>query len=185
MEKIIEVAAKLFLTKGFRATTLQDIADQLGMSRVALYHYLRNKEDLLEPVYIREMKKDLEQLQAILSSQSSSREKIKFGIQLFVKRATTKPLDFELSSKHNNDLPAAINQTISELQSQIGNLWTEIIKQGVENGELHSVDPKLDTFAILGMCLYVKNWYRSDGRLTHEQISETFLNRIMEGLAPR
>ena len=152
---------------------------------MVLYHYLKNKGDLLEPRYIREMKKDLEQFQAVLGSQVSSGEKIKTSIQLLVKRATTRPLDFALSSKHNQDLPEDIKQTSTELQSQVGNLWTEIIKQGVESGELHSSDPKLDTFAIIGMCLYAKNWYWSNGRLTPDQISETFFNRIMEGLAPR
>ncbi len=185
MEKIIEVATELFLEKGFRATTLQDIASRLGMSRVALYHYINNKEDLLEPIYIREMKKDLEGLQAVLTSQASSSQKIKTSIRLFVKRATTRPLDFEISLKQIQDLPKEIYQTITDIQSQVGNLWVEIIMQGVELGELHSSDPKLDAFAIIGMCLYVKNWYRSDGRLTPEQISDTFFNRIMEGLSPR
>ena len=86
------------------------------MSRVVLYHYLKNKGDLLEPRYIREMKKDLEQFQAVLGSQVSSGEKIKTSIQLLVKRATTRPLDFALSSKHNQDLPEDIKQTSTELQ---------------------------------------------------------------------
>jgi AcrR family transcriptional regulator len=184
MEKIIEVATDLFMEKGFRATTLQDIASQLGMSRVALYHYLSNKEDLLEPVYIREMQKDLEGLQVVLSGQFSSSEKIKKSIQLFVRRATTRPLDFELSLKQIQDLPEEKRQIITTIQSQVGNLLVEIIRQGVERGDLHSSDPKLDAFAIIGMCLYVKNWYRPDGRLSPEQISETYYNRVMEGLIP-
>ena len=46
--ELYEKAAQLFAEKGFAGTTLQDIANAMGVSRPSLYHYIRSKDELLE-----------------------------------------------------------------------------------------------------------------------------------------
>ncbi|MCW4354291.1 TetR/AcrR family transcriptional regulator [Hoyosella sp. YIM 151337] len=46
-DRIVDVALELFTRKGFAATTMQDIADELGLTKAAVYHYHRTKEDLI------------------------------------------------------------------------------------------------------------------------------------------
>ena len=44
---MIEVAAHMFAEKGYDATSVQDIADDLGILKGSLYHYIDSKDDLL------------------------------------------------------------------------------------------------------------------------------------------
>lgn len=50
-QKIIEVAAKLFLKKGFDKTTMRDIVENLNMSKGAIYHHFKSKGDIIDAVY--------------------------------------------------------------------------------------------------------------------------------------
>lgn len=47
VEKILEIAGRLFWTKGYEQTSIQDIVDELGMSKGAIYHHFKNKEQIL------------------------------------------------------------------------------------------------------------------------------------------
>lgn len=48
MEKILDVSMRLFSEKGYEHTTIQDIVDALGMSKGAIYHHFKSKEDILD-----------------------------------------------------------------------------------------------------------------------------------------
>lgn len=50
VQKILEVAQQLFLSKGYEATTIQDIVDALGMSKGAIYHHFKSKEDIYDHI---------------------------------------------------------------------------------------------------------------------------------------
>ena len=48
VEKILDVSMRLFSEKGYEHTTIQDIVDALGMSKGAIYHHFKSKEDILD-----------------------------------------------------------------------------------------------------------------------------------------
>ena len=50
--EILQTAARVFNQKGFHATRIQDIADELGMRKGSLYHYISSKEDLVQGLVV-------------------------------------------------------------------------------------------------------------------------------------
>lgn len=50
VEKILDAAAALFAEKGYQSTTLQDIIDATGLSKGAVYHHFRSKEEIARKV---------------------------------------------------------------------------------------------------------------------------------------
>ena len=51
VEKILDAAQRLFLTKGYEATTIQDIVDELGgLTKGAVYHHFKSKEEIISAV---------------------------------------------------------------------------------------------------------------------------------------
>lgn len=77
-QKIIEVSAKLFLEKGFDKTTMQDIVNNLNMSKGAIYHHFKSKADIINAVYQiqdEQIKKQISDLQENLK-EMTGKEKI-------------------------------------------------------------------------------------------------------------
>jgi TetR/AcrR family transcriptional regulator, cholesterol catabolism regulator len=182
MEKIVASAAQLFAQRGYRATTLQDIATQLGMSKAALYHYIQSKEDLLQPVYIDVLQEAVAELQTIVASSALPSEKLALAIRQHMERIATKPAMIALSLQTNDDLPENSRRIIDEYRHTSTNLFRDIIAEGVACGEMHTSEPKVAALGILGMLNWTQRWFHSEGRLDYRQIAEVFIHLLLRGL---
>jgi AcrR family transcriptional regulator len=72
-DRVREVALRLFLRHGFSHTTLQDIADELGLTRAALYYHYRSKDDLIASL-IQPAKDDVGRFLSEASAATPTRE---------------------------------------------------------------------------------------------------------------
>ena len=64
-QKIIEVAARLFLEKGFEKTSMRDIVEGLGMSKGAIYHQFTSKEEIIQEVYRMQEELNMQQIERL------------------------------------------------------------------------------------------------------------------------
>jgi TetR/AcrR family transcriptional regulator, transcriptional repressor for nem operon len=78
LENILFISAKLFVEKGFDKTSIQDIINELGMSKGAIYHYFKSKDEILDAVLLNHSHHVEEMLKQWLSDNSAStaREKL-------------------------------------------------------------------------------------------------------------
>lgn len=70
IEKILDIAHVLFLQKGYDQTSIQDIVQALNMSKGAIYHHFRSKEDILVRMLERDYEKHSEQVKILLANAS-------------------------------------------------------------------------------------------------------------------
>lgn len=140
VNKILEVSQRLFLEKGYDNTKIQDIADELGMTKGAIYHHFESKEEIMNklgetmfihnnPFEIVKKRKDLNGL-----------EKMKLVIQLHQS-------DEHMVELTNQALPLLENPQIlaKMFESNYQNLlpyWLELIKEGQEDGSIKTNQPK-------------------------------------------
>ena len=140
VNKILEVSQRLFLEKGYDNTKIQDIADELGMTKGAIYHHFESKEEIMnklgESMFIHnnpfetvKKRKDLDGL-----------EKMKLVIQLHQS-------DEQMVELTNQALPLLENPQIlaKMFESNYQNLlpyWLELIKEGQEDGSIKTDQPK-------------------------------------------
>src|SRR5262250_1258901 len=75
-DQIFQAAIDLFAAKGYHATSMQDIADALGIQRGSLYHHIESKEDLLFEIMKSGITKMIEPLEAVMSSPLQAGEKL-------------------------------------------------------------------------------------------------------------
>ncbi|MGH2503609.1 MAG: TetR/AcrR family transcriptional regulator, partial [Ktedonobacterales bacterium] len=87
---IVNVAADLFARNGFGATSLDDIADQLGATKGALYYHIKNKEDILRHIYLMVLTASEEPLAEIARSQAAADEKLSRAIAHHVSVAASR-----------------------------------------------------------------------------------------------
>jgi AcrR family transcriptional regulator len=78
-ERILDVARDLFLAKGFAATSMQEIADAVGMTKPALYYHFRDKQDLLLAVLGREMEEGQRAFFATVTAEPTLRRRLEQG----------------------------------------------------------------------------------------------------------
>ena len=180
--KIVDASAKVFREKGYKAATLEDIANEVGMLKGSLYYYIEKKDDLLYAVVERPLNEMTENLKAIVNSSDSPSIKLENALKNHIS-------SFE---KYQSELFVWISiewfktefgGEIATVGDEYDHLFRKIVIDGIEKGEFRSdLDPKLMTFAIFGVYNYMQRWYSPDNKYSFDEISKQFNAFVLQGV---
>jgi AcrR family transcriptional regulator len=182
-EEVYRAALRLFREKGYHATSMQDIAQAVGLYKGSLYHYIGGKEDLLVQVFERAMSAllvDVEQIVADTTLGPSAQ--LRLIVQAHVS-AVSENLDALTVYLH--EFRALAGESLANVRAQrdrYAQLVGEIVSRGVRVGEFETPDVGIATLGLLGMCNWVCQWYRPGGRLEPAQIGGYFADLVLSGL---
>jgi AcrR family transcriptional regulator len=178
--EILHAALRAFREQGYHATTLEDIAEHVGVRKTALYHYFPDKEAILYECH-RESLGEIDRLMKEARVFDTSSERLRHIIREHVRVMTDtlegSPLAFEvtaLSSRRQETIIAARDRYERELR--------EIIDAGIGAGEFRPVDSKIAVFAILGAINWIARWYRPEGSLHAAELGDQFATYLVGGL---
>ena len=181
-EEIIQVASRLFGLKGYNATSLQDIAEEVGLHKTSLFHYFKNKEEILTEVMEISFKKYTEILDDALKSRDiSSEEKFKLALEEQVAVICKYKHYINVSLNEIKSLSPENRGRYTRTRNEYGKHFEKIIKevQADDKSNLFKeLDSNIITLGILGMCNWIIKWYREDGPLTPKEISDIFFKMI-------
>ena len=182
-QKILDVAVGLFSKKGYRATSLDDIAKQLSVSYPSLYYYFKSKNEILSEIYRQHYYMLEIQMQEIMKAQSPPREKLKALLVRWIKYISTSPIAFmvRVTISEKRELPQRERKKMIERERQILNSVVQIYEEGVQKGDFIQGDTKLTCLLLIGACNSIANWYDEKGRLNPDQLaaySANLLERI-------
>jgi AcrR family transcriptional regulator len=182
--EILQTAARVFRQKGFHATRIQDIADELGMRKGSLYHYISSKEDLVQGLVAGVLERMIEETSSILATGHSARRKLAMAIEAHL-RLTLEDRDVwgilmrENLELLNRNSPADIRVLVKHYES----LWDRLVAEGVDAGEF---DPNLDqrviVQALLALCTGFLDWFKPDGRLPVQEVARIFAEMSLRGI---
>lgn len=170
---MLEAAARLFAERGFGGTNLQDISDELGISRPALYYYFKSKEGILASL-VEEVTVYSEHQATQLASRADNNpgDTLRTMVLKHAKWLLDHPIEFRVVDRTENDLPQSVRKSHDQAKRSLLDNFTRTIKRGIELGHFRAIDPQIAAFAVIGMCSWTAWWFRSDGRLSAEKISE-------------
>jgi TetR/AcrR family transcriptional regulator, cholesterol catabolism regulator len=182
-QEIISVAARLFKEKGYRTTTLEDIAAAVGMLKGSLYYYIRSKEELLYLVVRDPIRQAYNKLEEIVNADAPVRTKI---AQAIANHMTLFHQHYPHIAVYLHDyhhLMEKLQDNVIETPKHYQRLWAALLQQGIDSGELRQdMDVKVAAYAILGMCNWVYRWYKPTGKLPAEGVADVFTKLVLEGL---
>ncbi len=178
-EEILRVGTECFSKRGYQATTIEEIAARVEISRVTFYTYFKSKEELLQAIFQRGLHDYEQGLTAILREDLPRREKLRRVMALQIASLTTEQPAIRLFFAEEHHLPPQLARQIQEFHRRIDRLLEQETRLGIERGELIDVPPRLLMYAFMGMCNWVYRWYRPGGPITPDVIVDTF-SRILE-----
>lgn len=179
-EKILLVAANLIAKKGYDGTSFQDIADDVGLHKSSLFHYFKNKEELLLEILempIEEVDKSLEKI--IANKKLTPEEKLKRAIHSHLSILTKY---FDNVTVYLNEVRSLskLNQAFYiQKRKKYEKNFQRIIAEMKTKGYFNGCDLKITTFGLLGMLNWVAKWYKKDGPLSAKKVGDTFCKIIL------
>ncbi|HEY0583197.1 MAG TPA: TetR/AcrR family transcriptional regulator [Chloroflexota bacterium] len=182
-EEVYAAALRLFREKGYHATSMQDIAQAVGLYKGSLYHYIGGKEDLLAQVFERGMGSLLDDVERI-ASDTSLRPSAQLRL-IVAAHVSAVAENLDALTVYLHEFRALAGDSMATVQAQrerYTRLVSDIVSRGVQLGELRTPDVGIATLGLIGMCNWICQWYRPGGRLGPAEIGNYFADLVLDGL---
>lgn len=183
-QKILEESKKIFAKHGFDKTTMDDIAEVVGMKKNSLYYYFENKESLFRELFFNQISKIDEGQKQILAKDIKARKKIEelisflldiHSVRSIAVRTFTIKTFFEIKSFLKNDI-----EGYKDKQKKV---YEKIFKEGIKNGEFKKINAAelADYFLTTMNALMADEIYKAKVDYMHE-IDFSKVNSIVLGI---
>ena len=170
--ELLGKAAALFSARGFAATSLQDIASEMGLSRTSMYYYFPSKEALLDALIRGVTERTTSIFAELDGNRASHAERLAEAARQLVMWVTDPSTHFKLIDRSERELPEDLASLHRDTKRRVLSRMTRLIEDGARGGEFKAVNPRVAAFAILGMCNWTAWWFSPDGDLDRKEIAE-------------
>lgn len=179
---IIREAAKVFNRRGSHGATLDDVALRLGVSKAALYRYVQSKQDLLYACHEEAMEIARESMDKGEAEGRNGLEKIQIGMSGYL-REMIGTMGVPVLILEENALTGTQADHIIALRDEFEKRMRRLVEEGIGDGSILTLNPKLAMFMLLGAVHWVTKWYSPDGPWTAEDVAEALIEMATRGLA--
>jgi AcrR family transcriptional regulator len=181
--RIGNVAAKLFNTKGYLQTTMDDITTAARFSKGGIYHYFSSKDEILFFVLDRYLNLVLQDLEHDLEEIEAAREKIQYIISRHIRLYTENPAEAKTLLNEKYCLPPKYRRKIDRKERQYFQIVRKVLalffagKQKLPDSRIPVI-----AFLLFGMCNWIFSWYDPRGAVTPEALSEIIWKIFLNGV---
>ncbi len=151
-EAILTAAERLFVERGYRGISMREIADEVGVTKAALYYHFRDKEQLFMALLDSVLDELAALVEACRAASTSHRAQVEAIVRQIMLLPPERRASLRLASQELGNLDAATRQQFVErYHAQFISRITAILAEGVASGEFRPVDPQVGAWALLGM----------------------------------
>ncbi len=183
-EELLAIAGEVFARKGFRNTTVRDIADAAGILSGSLYHHFDSKESMVDELLVPFQEELFGKYDEILASEDDARTKLERAVRV----------SFEAIDQHPHEVAIFQNDAdhlgtferfgyLADRNAQSRQVWVTLIEEGVRTGVLR---PDLDvtlTYRFIRDTVWVAvRWYRPGRGLSHTAVADQYVRILLDGI---
>jgi TetR/AcrR family transcriptional regulator, cholesterol catabolism regulator len=193
-QEILRTAARLFQQQGYDATSMNDVAAALKLSKGGLYHHFQSKDEILFHIMSHAM--DITEARVINvvrridgagASGGATEARLRTLIRLHIE-VVLSPEDREITVMlhENHPLPAALRRKINARKKDylhfVEHLIADVQRDAGRKGNSQpSVTPRAAALALVGMINWIYQWYKPDGPLTGEALVQQYTDIFFRG----
>ena len=183
-QEILRTAARLFQQRGYDATSMNDVAATLKLSKGGLYHHFQSKDEILFEIMNHAMDITETRVLAPVRGIADPEERLRALIRLHIE-VVLSPVDREITVMlhENHPLPPVLRKRINIRKKDyihfVENLIAEVQKNRQAKG---AVSPRAAAFALLGMINWIYQWYKPEGELQTHNLVPQFTSLVFGGI---
>ena len=182
-QEILRTAARLFQQRGYDATSMNDVAAALKLSKGGLYHHFQSKDEILYNIMSHAM--DITEERVINPARriEGMEERLRTLIRLHIEVVLSEEdREITVMLHENHPLPTALRRKINGRKKDyihfVENLIADVQRQRASASQ---VTPRAAAFALLGMINWIYQWYKPDGPLTGDAIVRQYTDIFFRG----
>lgn len=182
-QMILDAAVKLFQAKGYINTSMDEIAEAVGLTKGGLYYYVEKKGDLLKDIHNQILDTFLERVGRAMEGEESPEKKVVKWVEAHASvthdyLGHLKVFFTEIDNYSEEMLLATVHKRQQAQEMLIG-----ILQTGISQGKIRAdINPRIVSFLLLGMMNWLYIWYRPNGPLSLDEILSNMKRMVTDGL---
>jgi len=181
-QEIITTAVTLFKEKSFSATSMQEIAEALHVTKAALYYYISSKEEILYEIFHQTMTTAEIRLERLMERNLPTEELLREIIYNQIMAFIDEMANITIFFSETVHLPPEHQKSINDRRKRYQDTIAGVLQKGIENDTFRKIDINPIVYGIVGMCNWLYHWYKLDGRLKPEEIADLYADMIFNGI---
>lgn len=182
-ELIFQAAAKLFREKGYAATSMRELATQVGLEASSLYNHIKSKEEILQEICLRNAGKFTDGMKIIQdNSKLNALQKLDAIIRLHVEIASEDISSVTVFNDEWKHLKEPVLSNFLKQRKQYEQSVKAILQEGIEQELLKKVDIEVALFSFLTSLRWI-HYKFAKGRISSERLTENLKTILIFGLA--
>jgi TetR/AcrR family transcriptional regulator, cholesterol catabolism regulator len=183
-QEILRTAARLFQQRGYDATSMNDVAAALKLSKGGLYHHFQSKDEILFEIMNHAMEITQERVVAPVRAIAAPEDRLRALVRLHIETVLS-PRDREITVMlhENHPLPPTLRKRINARKKEYIHFVETVIGevQRARNAK-GSITPRAAAFALLGMINWIYQWYKPEGDLQTQTLVPQFTEILLGGI---
>ena len=175
------MAAQVFNEKGYLATTLDEVAERLNVTKPTLYYYVKSKEEILYECVRIGLTMVQDAITEVGTTGGSAVDKLVAAMHKYTEIVT---MDFGMCVIRvgEDPLPPESQRKLRRMKAGIDQEFRELIRQGIAEGTIAPCDPKIAAFTLAGALSWIGRWYNLGGPLSPDDIARQCIALLIRGL---
>ena len=184
-QEIYLTAAQIFFTKGYNASSLNDIADALNITKAGLYYYVESKQDLLYRII--NLGLDNVKDRGFRSGARNRRCRRTIEIYNFQSRATfgRRQSRGDYYFARSRVINFGGRKEIMQRRRDYFEFIRETFVRIEEQGKVTKIDLTTATFTLFGMIMWLARWFSPNGKMSVENVCEDICEMALRGFCKK
>ena len=181
-DEIVAVASSLFKEKGYKAVSMRDIAQEMGIKAASLYNHISGKQEILSTLILFLAEEFTRGMNRVVSSEGKPLDKIRQVIEMHIDITVNHS---EALAALNNDWMHLEDEDLVEfikMREDYEENFRKIVKEGIEVGDLMPRHPEVILFSILSTLRTLYLWYQKRGKLDVNVLKKDMVAVMLQGI---
>jgi AcrR family transcriptional regulator len=181
-EVILEKAAHLFRKNGFNATSMRDLAENVGVEAASLYNHINSKAELLQEICFRIANKFTAYMDEIIAADMPAIAKIEAILRFHIKQMIHNYEEVYVSDREWKHLTDPYLSNFKNQRRTHRQRIASIIEEGIRKNEIKKIDAPTAVLIILHAVSGIESWHRSKEKISGELLEQNMVLILVEGL---
>lgn len=181
-EVIIASAAALFTEKGFKAASMRELAEKVGVEAASLYNHIKGKPELLHTICVRVANHFWEHIHALEAGDGKALEKVEKLFRFHIREMIHNYEEVHVSDREWRHLTEPYLSNFQNQRREYRKKIASLIQQGIDHSEIKAIDAPTAVLLLLQAVNGIDSWHRSRKRIAAEALEENMVAIIISGL---
>lgn len=181
-QQILIIATRLFEKRGYNATSMRDLAKEVGIEPASLYSHFRSKEDILLTVCNRIAEEFFDEHEKVLDKKSTPVDQLRKAIIAHISVIAGNLGSASVFFKEWKFFTEPNYTAFSAKRSSYESIFRNIIHEGIKQGYFEAVDVNFIIKLLFSMMNDLSDWYNKEGELSPLAVAENIHLLIYNGI---